>query len=255
MEKNKTGKYLKYAIGEIILVVVGILIALQINNWNEKRIQLAQGQTLMLELIEEIEFDISMCNWAINNLKISIEKKEAIFNVKDLGSIDLDSLSFFFSDANVDIKIDANTHDKIKNRGITYLSVNEVLNNEINEYFDRNVNNFNRSIEYFWNNQKERWKYLADQNSFMFNSDLVQGFENINIEKSRSNFIKFINLPRTRNNIETTYYQNKDALETIIYFKEKSINILEKIHTELLKSNPKLEPLPDFSIEQDSLEN
>ncbi len=37
MEKNKTGKYLKYAIGEIILVVIGILIALQINNLNEKR--------------------------------------------------------------------------------------------------------------------------------------------------------------------------------------------------------------------------
>ncbi|WP_350293372.1 DUF6090 family protein [uncultured Croceitalea sp.] len=37
MEKNKTGKYFKYAIGEIILVVIGILIALQINNWNENR--------------------------------------------------------------------------------------------------------------------------------------------------------------------------------------------------------------------------
>ena len=35
--KNKTGKYFKYAIGEIILVVIGILIALQINNWNENR--------------------------------------------------------------------------------------------------------------------------------------------------------------------------------------------------------------------------
>ena len=37
MEQNKTGKYLKYAIGEIILVVIGILIALSINNWNESR--------------------------------------------------------------------------------------------------------------------------------------------------------------------------------------------------------------------------
>ena len=37
MEQNKTGKYLKYAIGEIILVVIGILIALQVNNWNENR--------------------------------------------------------------------------------------------------------------------------------------------------------------------------------------------------------------------------
>jgi len=33
--ENKTGKYLKYAIGEIILVMIGILLALQINNWNE----------------------------------------------------------------------------------------------------------------------------------------------------------------------------------------------------------------------------
>jgi Family of unknown function (DUF6090) len=37
MEKTKTGRYLKYAIGEIVLVVLGILIALSINNWNESK--------------------------------------------------------------------------------------------------------------------------------------------------------------------------------------------------------------------------
>lgn len=37
MSENKTGKYLKYATGEIVLVVIGILIALSINNWNENR--------------------------------------------------------------------------------------------------------------------------------------------------------------------------------------------------------------------------
>jgi len=37
LSEGKTGKYLKYAIGEIILVVIGILIALQINNWNEEK--------------------------------------------------------------------------------------------------------------------------------------------------------------------------------------------------------------------------
>lgn len=37
IEKNKMGKYFKYAIGEIVLVVIGILIALQINNWNEEK--------------------------------------------------------------------------------------------------------------------------------------------------------------------------------------------------------------------------
>jgi hypothetical protein len=34
---KKKGKYLKYAIGEVILVMVGILLALQVNNWNDRR--------------------------------------------------------------------------------------------------------------------------------------------------------------------------------------------------------------------------
>jgi uncharacterized membrane protein YgaE (UPF0421/DUF939 family) len=37
MAENKFSKYLMYAIGEIVLVVIGILIALTINNWNENR--------------------------------------------------------------------------------------------------------------------------------------------------------------------------------------------------------------------------
>ncbi|MBT8324660.1 MAG: hypothetical protein KJO96_05115 [Winogradskyella sp.] len=45
MSENKTGKYFKYAIGEIILVVIGILIALQINNWNESN-KLKKEETL-----------------------------------------------------------------------------------------------------------------------------------------------------------------------------------------------------------------
>jgi len=38
LSEGKTGKYMKYAIGEIVLVVIGILIALQINNWNQGRL-------------------------------------------------------------------------------------------------------------------------------------------------------------------------------------------------------------------------
>ena len=55
MEKNKTGKYFKYAIGEIVLVVIGILIALSINNWNEKHQALAEMVNNFQNLIEDIE--------------------------------------------------------------------------------------------------------------------------------------------------------------------------------------------------------
>ena len=46
--KQKTGRYLLYAIGEVVLVVVGILIALQINNWNEER-KLEQERLVLIE--------------------------------------------------------------------------------------------------------------------------------------------------------------------------------------------------------------
>jgi len=252
---NKTGKYFKYAIGEIILVVVGILIALQINNWNEKRIQLNQGQVLLLELVEEIKEDIKTCNWAIKNLEKSIEEQESIFKVKDLSSIPLDSLSNFFSDANVDIKIDANTHEKVKNLGLTNISSNIGLDNEINEYFDISVMSFNRSIEYLWTNQRQRWKDLADQNIVNFNSDIIQGFDEVSEKETRSSYMKYINSPRIKRIILSTYYSSKHSLERVQFFKEKSISILEKIHAELVKSNPDLKPLPDFDIEQDLSEN
>jgi len=50
VKTNKTTKYFKYAIGEIVLVVIGILIALQINNWNQNRIQLKQEHKLLVSL-------------------------------------------------------------------------------------------------------------------------------------------------------------------------------------------------------------
>ena len=46
MEKNKTGKYLKYVIGEIVLVVIGILIALYINNRHENRLKKIEPQII-----------------------------------------------------------------------------------------------------------------------------------------------------------------------------------------------------------------
>lgn len=53
--ENKTGKYFKYAIGEIILVMVGILLALQVNNWNEKRLQNNLEVSYLKSLMEEFQ--------------------------------------------------------------------------------------------------------------------------------------------------------------------------------------------------------
>ena len=55
MEKNKTGKYLKYAIGEIVLVVIGILIALSINNWNDERKNRIKEEIVLKGLLVDLK--------------------------------------------------------------------------------------------------------------------------------------------------------------------------------------------------------
>ena len=59
LSEGKTGKYLKYAIGEIILVVIGILLALQINSWNQQRIENKQELTLLSLLKDEFQHNLS----------------------------------------------------------------------------------------------------------------------------------------------------------------------------------------------------
>ena len=58
MEKGKTGKYFKYAIGEIILVVIGILIAIQLNEWRHDSSNTKQKQIVLNAL--QLEFEANL---------------------------------------------------------------------------------------------------------------------------------------------------------------------------------------------------
>ena len=88
--ENKTGKpalpagrYFKYAIGEIILVVVGILIALQINNWNQQRINNKQEQQILLQLKNEYEENLIEIDKKIRMRKDIINASHRILSIKE----------------------------------------------------------------------------------------------------------------------------------------------------------------------------
>lgn len=80
LAEGKTTNYLKYAIGEIVLVVIGILIALQINNWNETR----KHQIAEREFLEGIKNDLRDDKTFIELVLNKIQPKIKAYNQLNL---------------------------------------------------------------------------------------------------------------------------------------------------------------------------
>ncbi len=93
MGKNKTGKYFKYAIGEILLVMIGILLALQVSNWNQKRISNQKEGLLLNELHEEFLNNQDQLEDVLKNHELAMKSTRYVtsqFPIK-LDEIDIDS--------------------------------------------------------------------------------------------------------------------------------------------------------------------
>ena len=76
IEKDNVRKYLLYAIGEILLVVIGILIALQVNNWNEQR----KNQIKVENYTHSLIADLAKDSVAIADILENVEKETLLFN-------------------------------------------------------------------------------------------------------------------------------------------------------------------------------
>ena len=74
LTENRFSKYLLYAVGEIILVVIGILIALQINNWNEDRKMRQSERQILLSLSDDFMANLSTIDSSIAAIPLVIEK-------------------------------------------------------------------------------------------------------------------------------------------------------------------------------------
>jgi hypothetical protein len=93
LSEGKTGKYLKYAIGEIFLVILGILLALQINNWNSERIERKTFKSNLQFAIEDLEQDKTDLIRLTNERKRILDKADfilkAIKEQKDLSAFEI----------------------------------------------------------------------------------------------------------------------------------------------------------------------
>lgn len=78
LDENRTGRYIKYAIGEIVLVMIGILLALQVNNWNQNR-QLQKEEIKILKSLHK-EFSDNLTRFD-TIYKLQEARKNAVITV------------------------------------------------------------------------------------------------------------------------------------------------------------------------------
>ena len=155
MDKNKTGRYLKYAIGEIILVVIGILIALAINNWNEKRKDTLKQQFILENIKTNIKSDITILDSSIkdlqnnisdfNNCLVILARKPGV-NEQEFKNKFSQILSF------INFNITTTTFDNIISTGKIELIENEVLRDSIVNYFNYDYKQWDSAMKDYTRN-------------------------------------------------------------------------------------------------------
>ena len=138
LTENKFSKYLIYAFGEILLVVIGILIALSVNTWNQNNQNRKQGREILNQLLIEYKNNLTQIN-----SKISIRKEIINSSIKLLGhtnsnvqSINNDSLNSYLTKFVLRPTFDPelSVSDELMNSGKLYLLTNSELRNKVSAF-------------------------------------------------------------------------------------------------------------------------
>ena len=153
LSEERTSKYLKYAIGEIVLVVIGILIALQINNWNQYR----KEKDYEIAILAEIRENLIESNREVR-LAIRDDKRWRSCSLKILHYLDtrkaydtsLDQClgSYYWSST---VQFSTSAYEELKSKGLELIS-NVKLRRQLTNMYDAKFDVVESEVE-IWDNQ------------------------------------------------------------------------------------------------------
>ncbi|MFH4967296.1 DUF6090 family protein [Gaetbulibacter sp. M240] len=137
LTENKFNKYLIYAIGEIILVVIGILIAIQLDDFNEDRKERKREISFLQKLKDDINLDIQDLTSTDSILTLyqsnQEEALELLLNTKSVQDlITLDSLIDYNWN---NIEVNRKTYDEMLNTTGIYIIESRDLLNHLSDYY------------------------------------------------------------------------------------------------------------------------
>jgi hypothetical protein len=170
VQKTKTYKYLLYAIGEIFLVVIGILIALQVNNWNEERRERTIERDLLLELKEDLNETMADLKNDINTVNRTLAVTDSLY--QDL-FINTDSgdgpykVPFWYTFIGASLYSKQSAYQSIQSRGV-HIIKNPILRNAISDFYELFLNRIQSVEDGLHKIQDDELNPALNQNAIIF---------------------------------------------------------------------------------------
>ncbi|BAO76278.1 DUF6090 family protein [Winogradskyella sp. PG-2] len=223
LSEGKTAKYFKYAIGEIILVVIGILLALQINNWNESRKNRTYEQEILYLINQNLKKDSIALSIELNKLRVSNELTGRLLEQVSVGNYN-DSLNHWLGKiiSFERFKSQSSAFEVLKSKGIDIIS-NTELQLELISYYDESVHNVYVANKDVQESFKKDWHPIIQEDFYDYRwreyaipNDSKSFFE----KQSVKSFLKFY-----RENRSSGEIYSEIALEQI-----SKIRMLSKKH-------------------------
>jgi len=183
LTEKKFSKYLIYAIGEIVLVVIGILIALQINNWNEDQKNKALEKNMLENLAENLEQNCDMLKSRIRSITLYRKSGAIIISAIENNQMNLDLLEnhFHFAFMNTsNIKISDVGYQVIKNKGLDIIR-NPSIKKEIIIFFEETQPKCHDNLNWGAVDMADREKFI-DQNFIQVPNDKTLTYKPFDIE-------------------------------------------------------------------------
>ena len=136
LSENKFSKYLLYALGEIALVVIGILIALSINNWNEEKKRNEKERNILAEIKRDIdETNSEVVNDMIGHLKMLIDAQRFKGILKEKKT-DFKIVGQYYRQLSRDLQVypKTNAFETLKSQGLEIISTDSLRTSISNLY-------------------------------------------------------------------------------------------------------------------------
>ena len=232
-DDNKPMKYMRYAIGEIALVVIGILIALQINTWNENRKAKILEKSILIELKKSMSSDIEnqirpnilQLEQDLNNIKVieQLLNNELIYH----DSISRKFRSLMFSKS---FKWEVTAYKILENQGIKIIR-NPKLKESILRNYNMRYPEVKDFLENFSNNLNLFFRPIMRSNfAFEYSDSLNTKYIPLDITNLKSN-------QEFKNAVNTAFLNFSYNLKAHKELEKEIIKTISLIDIELKKIN------------------